>query len=258
MKEKNIFIHASEHSFLLSFSEILMLRNYARSKQFKYCSQIGGSESIRDIQEAKNIDADAFEFKIVESLFSVSKIMQALQKTYSDCLEELSSKYIFINISNQESLNLVKNLKTYKLPDSLNKTKIILNYDRRALIKYFYQLKNNNFEVLQYESNINKLIFDSYEGINNNSFLISISGGITYKSLENLLKTNLPFDFIKTGLFSIKTTQECRVDLKNLLTQYQSLEAKLINIMSNSINNKSNYLEKRKIHLTNFLLDLLN
>ena len=83
----------------------------------KYCSQIGGSESIRDIQEAKNIDADAFEFKIVESLFSISKIIQALQKTYSDSLEELSSKYIFINISNQESLNLVKNLKTYKLPD---------------------------------------------------------------------------------------------------------------------------------------------
>ena len=121
MKEKNIFIHASEHSFLLSFSETLMLRNYARSKQFKYCSQIGGSESIRDIQEAKNIDADAFEFKIVESLFSITKIIQALQKTYSDCLEELSSKYIFINISNQESLNLVKNLKTYKLPDSLMK-----------------------------------------------------------------------------------------------------------------------------------------
>ena len=59
-----------------------MLRNYARSRKFKYCSQIGGSESIRDIQEAKNIDADAFEFKIVESLFSISKIIQALKKTY--------------------------------------------------------------------------------------------------------------------------------------------------------------------------------
>ena len=28
MKEKNTFLHASEHSFLLSFSEILMLRNF--------------------------------------------------------------------------------------------------------------------------------------------------------------------------------------------------------------------------------------
>ena len=258
MKEKNIFLHASEHSFLLSFSEILMLRNYARAKKFFYCSQIGGSESIRDIQEAKNIDADSFEFKIVESLFSISKIIQALQKTYSDCLEELSSKYIFINISNQESLNLVKNLKTFKLPDSIKDLKIILNYDRRALIKYFYKLKNNNFEVFQYESNINKLIFNSHKEITNNSFLISISGGITYKSLENLLNTKIKFNYIKTGLFSIKINKNSKIDLKNYLTQYQSLEAKLINIMSNSISNKSNYLEKRKIHLTSFLLDLLN
>ena len=258
MKEKNIFIHASEHSFLLSFSEILMLRNYARGKKFKYCSQIGGSESIRDIQEAKNIDADAFEFKIVESLFSISKIIQALEKTYSDYPEELSTKYIFINISNKESLNLVKELKTFKFPNYLKETKIILNYDRRALIKYFYKLKNNNFEVFEFESNINKLIFDSNKEIINNSFLISISGGITYKSIEKLLKTKTSINFIKTGLFSIKIDSESKFDLENYLTQYQSLEAKLINIMSNSINNKSNYLEKRKIHLTNFLLDLLN
>ena len=185
MKEKNIFIHASEHEFLLSSSEILMLRNYARSRKFRYCSQIGGSESIRDIQEAKNIDADAFEFKIVESLFSISKIIQALQKTYSDCLEELASKYIFINISNRESLNLLKNLKTYKLPNYLKETKIIINYDRRSLVKYFYKLKNNNFEVLNYESDINKLIFDSHKQIINNSYLISISGGMTSQSLEN-------------------------------------------------------------------------
>ena len=258
MKEKNIFIHASEHAFLLSSSEILMLRNYARSRKFKYCSQIGGSESIRDIQEAKNIDADSFEFKIVESLFSIAKIIQALEKTYSDCLEELLSKYIFINISNRESLNLVKNLKTYKFPNYLKKTKIIINYDRRSLIKYFYKLENNNFEVFNYESDINKLIFDSHREIIDNSFLISISGGMTPKSLENLFKTEISFDFIKTGLFSIRVNQENKIDLKNYLIQYQSLEAKLINIMSNSINNKSNYLEKRKIHLTNFLLDFLN
>ena len=258
MKEKDILLHASEHCFLLSFSEILMLRNFARAKKFNYCSEIGGSESIRDIQEAKNIDADAFEFKIVESLFSISKIIQALQKTYSDCPEELSSKYIFINISNNESLNLLKDLKTYQLPNCFKKTKIIINYDRRALIKSFYKLKNNNFEVSQYESNVNKIIFDSQKEIINHSFLISISGGLTHKSLENLLKTKITFNFIKTGLFTINIKRHNIIDLKKFLTQYQSLEAKLINIMSNSINNKTNYLEKRKIHLTNFLLDILN
>ncbi len=258
MQEKNIFIHASEHDFLLSSSEILMLRNYARSRKYKYCSQIGGSESIRDIQEAKNIDADAFEFKIVESIFSILKIIQALQKTYSDCLDELELKYIFINISNKESLNLIKKLKTYKLPNYLKETKIIINYDRRSLARCLYKLKDNNFEVFNYESDINKLIYDSHKEIMDNSYLISISGGMTSKSLENLFKTDISFQFIKTGLFSIKINKENIIDFKNKLIKYQSLEAKLIKIMSNSINNKSNYLEKRKIHLTNFLLDFLN
>ena len=149
-------------------------------------------------------------------------------------------------------------MKFYKLPDCLKETKIILNYDRRALIKNFYKLKNNNFEVFKYESNINQIIFDSHKEIINNTFLISISGGITYKSLENLLETQISFDFIKTGLFSININNDNKTNLKNYLTQYQSLEAKLIKIMSNSISNKTNYLENRKIHLTNFLLDLYN
>ena len=104
MKGKNIFIHASEHSFLLSSSEILMLRNYARSNKFKYCSQIGGSESMRDIQEAKNMDADAFEFKIVESLFSISK--------------QLNSS---ISVISPESQNFILN--DSKLDSILNKDK---------------------------------------------------------------------------------------------------------------------------------------
>ena len=258
MQKEDILLHASEHQFLLSFSETLMLRNYSRNKEYKYCSQIGGSESIRDIQEAKNIDADAFEFQIVESLFSISKIFQALEKTYSDCLEELSSKYIFINISNNESLNLLKELKYNQLPECFKQTKFIINYDRRNLIKCFFNLKNNDFEVYQYEEKINRLIFDSHKEIRNNKFLISISGGITYKSLENLIKAKISFDFVKTGFFSIKTNQINMNNLKKNLFHYQSLEAKLIKVMSSSINNKTNYLEKRKIHLTIYLVDLLN
>ena len=98
IKSNDIFLNASEHLFLLSSSETLMLRNYSRFKKFNYCSQIGGSESIRDIQEAKNIDADAFEFQIVESLFSLSKIIQAFQKSYCDSMKNFPLNYFFINI----------------------------------------------------------------------------------------------------------------------------------------------------------------
>mgnify|MGYP001403902529 CR=1 FL=1 len=258
MNSRNIFLHASEHIFLLSSSESLMLRNYSRIKEFKYCSQIGGSESIRDIQEAKNIDADAFEFQIVESLFSMSKIIQALQKTYSDDIDQLTSKYIFINISNKESLDLLIDLENHKFPQFFNKSKIIINYDRRALIKSFYKLKNNNFEVIEYESEINQIIFDSYQKINKNKYLISISGGITLESLENLIKKSIPFDILKTGLFSIKIDQQDKYDLNNALINFQSLEVKLVQIMNNSIKNKTSYLANRKTHLTNYLVDFLN
>jgi len=258
MLSNKVFLNASEHLFLLSSSESLMLRNYSRFQKFKYCSQIGGSESIRDIQEAKNIDAEAFEFQIVESLFSITKIIQSLEKIYFDDLELLESKSIFINISNQENINLINDLKNYKFPDFLKKTLIIINYDRRELTKNFFNLKNNDFEVSQYEEEINKYIFDSIKKYNDDKFLISISGGITFQSLESLLKEERKIDFIKTGLFSINTNNKDKLKLQKSLHNFQLLEAKLIGIMNNSIRNKTNYLNKRKVHLNNYLADLIN
>lgn len=254
----DIFLHGSEHLFLLGSSESLMLRNYSRFQKFKYCSQIGGSESIRDIQEAKNIDAEAFEFQLVESLFSITKITQALEKTYLDNLNALESKSIFINITNQENLNLINNLENYKFPDFLKKTSIIINFDRREIIKNLYKINNNNFEVSHYEEEINKIIFDSYRKNNSKKLLISISGGITFKSLEKLFKEDIKIDFIKTGLFSIQINNENKLKIKKSLFHFQSLETKLIGIMKNSIENKTNYLNKRKTHLTDYLVDLLN
>tara|TARA_Y100000739_G_C20588424_1_gene456576 strand:+ start:351 stop:1058 length:708 start_codon:yes stop_codon:yes gene_type:complete len=235
-----------------------MLRNYSRFKKYNYCSQIGGSESIRDIQEARNIDADAFEFQIVESIFSISKIMQALQKTYYDDLSELSSKYIFLNISNNSSLDLLNELKNFKIPDFLKNENIIINFDRRSLVKSIYKLKDNDFEVKEYEDEVNKLISYYIKKIHRNHFLISISGGITYESLIKLLNMKITFHYIKTGLFSVKIYNEDKIKIKNTLFSYQSLETKLINILSSSITNKTNYLENRKKHLTKYLVDLLN
>lgn len=235
-----------------------MLRNYSRSRKFKYCSQIGGSESIRDIQEAKNIDADAFEFQIVESLFSVSKIIQALSRTYSDSIDKLASKFIFINISSKESLDLLTDLKNIDLPIFLNKGNIVINFDRRGLIKSLFKLQNENFEVADYEKEINGLILDSQIQNNLQDFLISISGGVNQESLSQILSTEIVIDFIKTGLFTIKNNKEDKDELKRKLYHFQSLEVKLINIMSNSLSNKTNYLKRRKNHLTDYLLDVLN
>ena len=77
-KKKNklkIFLNSSQHIFDLGLSETIMLRNYANKNNWKFCSMIGGSESIRDLEESKNLFVDAFEFPLVESSFSLLKIL---------------------------------------------------------------------------------------------------------------------------------------------------------------------------------------
>ena len=53
MSNTQIYLNSSEHLFNLSFSETLMLRNFAKSNGLNFSSMIGGPESIRDIQEAR-------------------------------------------------------------------------------------------------------------------------------------------------------------------------------------------------------------
>ena len=71
-----IFLNSSQHIFDLELSETIMLRNYANKNDWKFCSMIGGSESIRDLEESKNLFVDAFEFPLVESYFSLQKSFQ--------------------------------------------------------------------------------------------------------------------------------------------------------------------------------------
>ena len=110
---------------------------------------------------------------------------------------------------------LLKNLNNFQFPKFLNKRNFVINYDRRALIRSFFKIKNNNFEVSNYEQKVNKLIYKSIKESNKNKFFISVSGGINYEGLRNLLKEDINLDFIKTGLFTIKNKKESPVNLKN-------------------------------------------
>ena len=79
MPTNKIILNASEHFLNLGYSGTLMLRNYARANHFHFCSMIGGTESIRDIQEARNLCSEAFEFHFIESDFSLKKIIKAFE-----------------------------------------------------------------------------------------------------------------------------------------------------------------------------------
>lgn len=256
---KKVILHASEHFFNLNYTEILMLRNYSYKNNYLFSSMMGGSESIRDIQEARNLDVDVFEFPLVESLFSLKKIFSALERVFLDNIEVLSSKYLFINLSTYQSINeILKDIKKIKIPSFLSESNIIFNFDRKMLVRSKNKLTNNSFEVFHYEKELNLKIFKIIEDLKNSNFLFCISGGIINESLKNFLNFKIQPNFIKTGLFSCPLRSNITFkDYSKIILNYQSTEAKLLNLMRTSLNNKHNYLEHRQFHMMNYIIESL-
>ena len=58
-----------------------MLRNYSKLNKLRFCTMAGGSESIRDIQEAKNF-TDGLNL-IWWNLFALDKIFNSVIKVFS-------------------------------------------------------------------------------------------------------------------------------------------------------------------------------
>ena len=116
MHNNEVFLNASEHLFNLGLSETLMLRNYARNHKFKFCTMIGGGESIRDIYEASNLNSEAFEFTLIESKFALNKIFSAISQVYINKLETLRDAKIFINISTSDGMQMLMDLERIILP----------------------------------------------------------------------------------------------------------------------------------------------
>ena len=252
---KEVFLNASEHLFNLSFSETLMLRNYSKINKLRFCTMAGGSESIRDIQEAKNLQADGLEFNMVESLFALDKIFNSITKVFSN-KKSIKDLKIFINISSPDGMKLTARIKDLRLPLYFKRSNIIFNFDRRSLIKIFKNIKNNNFQSLDYEEEINPIIYEKIEILKENGFEVSLSGGINRASLENILNSNFEIDYLKTGLFSIKLNKNNLIDLFQDILFYQKLEAKLLKLMRDSIHFRFNYINQRHIHLMNYLAEV--
>ena len=257
MNNNEVFLNASEHLFNLSFAETLMLRNYSKINKLSFCTMAGGSESIRDIQEAKNLQADGLEFNMVESLFALDKIFNSIIKIFSnkDSIDKLK---IFINIASPDGMKLTTIIRDLILPSEFKHSNIIFNFDRRSLIKTFYDIKNDNFQSLDYEENINPLIYDSIRILEENGFESSLSGGINRASLENILNSTTRIGYLKTGLFTIKLKKKNLIDLFQDIYFYQKCEAKLLKLMSDSINFRFNYINQRHIHLMNYLAEVKN
>ena len=94
-------------------------------------------------------------------------------------------------------------------------------------------VKNNDFELRNFENLINSSI-KKVNKITDNKFQYSISGGIDKQSISELEKYNLKPNFIKTGMFTIKT-QLFDKDLLTHIYNLQSLERKLMSLMNQCI-----------------------
>ncbi len=251
MSNNQIYLNSSEHLFNLSFSETLMLRNFAKSNGLNFSSMIGGPESIRDIQEARNLFANALEFDSVESPFAISKICSAVKKTFKN-EAEIEKIKIIINISTPDGINLVENINALEIPKFLKKSNFIFNFDRRKITKNLMNIVNDDFEYSEYENQLNPMIFRNINNLMEKKFLTSVSGGITKNSLLNIYKQKVP-NYIKTGLFTILSQTKSLKELQNCIIQYQRLEERLLNLMGESIYYRHIYLNRRQVHLKGYL-----
>lgn len=252
LKNQELFLNSNEHTFELGFADNLMLRNYSRLNNFYFCSMIGGAESIRDLQESKNIFADAFEFPMIESLFAIKKIFIALNKVFTNDNYSLKNKFIFINIASINGLKLLNELNDLILPEYLTKKNIIFNFDRRSITKSIGLVKNDNFEMEDFEEEINSLILNKINFIKEKSFRFSVSGGIKEKSFKFMKEMDLSPDFLKTGLFTINSNYESD-KMCQTISDSQSLELKIISQMNKCLIYKHNYLNIRELHLRNYI-----
>ena len=189
---------------------------------------------------------------MVESLFALDKIFNSITKVFSNkkSIEDLK---IFINISSPDGMELTARIKDLRLPLYFKRSNIIFNFDRRSLIKIFNNIKNNNFQSLDYEEVINPMIYEQIKILKENGFESSLSGGINRVSLDNILNSNIKIGYLKTGFFSIKLNKNNLFDLFKDILFYQKLEAKLLKLMRDSIHFRFNYINQRHIHLMNYL-----
>ena len=220
---------------------------------------MGGSESLRDLQESRSLGADVFEFPLVESIFSLKKILNALQKVFADDLAILNNKLIFINICTFDGLEILENLSNLQLFEHIDASNLVFNFDRKMLVKSEKLIKKDSFEVFEYEKDINDKIFGIIKKYNFKSkFNFSISGGIRNESLISFFEYDCKPNFIKTGMFTFPIKNKKSIEsLKKQVLHFQCIEADLLKIIKDSLQFKNDYVVRRQDHMINYIINKL-
>jgi len=217
---------------------------------------MGGPGSLRDIKESRSMGADVFEFPLVESIFSLKKILNSLKKVFADDLQMLKNKLIFINICTFDGLESLENISNLQFLEFIYELNFVFNFDRKMIIFSKNSLKEDSFDVIEYEKYINQIIFGIIKKHNDvSTFKFSISGTIGNECLASFWANNLKPNFIKIGMFTLPIINKISLDvLKEQVLSFQAIEADLLEIIKKSFKFKNDYVFRRQENMINYNL----
>ena len=240
------YLNSCEHELNLTFHEILLLRNFCWTNGIMFCSSIGGCESIKDLEKSRSLGAEAIEFPIVESKYSLIKIFSSIEKVFLNKQKFIKQYKLFINIGTLNGINILYDIKDFVLPNNLKEHNVVFIFDRVDIAKDIYSADDNKNEINKNYIQVNKYISDAIGKLNNQGFSHCISGGINYESLKIFDQNNLNKPkFIKFGLFTIVNSNNKIIDLMNIINQLKAAESKLLNLILNALIQKENFLKDR-------------
>ena len=248
------FLNLGEHKFNLSFSEILLLRQFSNKFKCEICSSIGGCESIRDLQQSKILNINTFEFQFIESTFAMTKIFSSMNKVFKDNLNITKKLKIFISLSSEDGLNIYKDINFHNLIEKNIFDFITFTFDRRRLCKNLFKLKNNNFEVSKYSDEVDRRISIFLNENKQRKFKVGISGGIDLEQIKINQKEYKKFDFINTGLFTLNIDKS--TDIIKKIKEKQIQETQILKTMKEIILQKNIYVSSRFSHLQKYIKEL--
>ena len=248
MESNSNFLHSNENFLNLGYPEILMLRNYARKNNYKFCSMIGGSGSIRDIYQGINLKSDAFEFTLVESIFSIGRIFATIKNICLEEVDTLRHAKIFINISTPDGMSMVLDSINQIKPDFLNKSDIIFNFDITSLLYNYTNIKEITLDSLNYNNKIYSMTLQRINYLNNLNYLTSVSGLNSKESLFIIMNNDILPNYIRTELFSINILNGVE-ELYNNIRRFNEIELNLLTILKKSFYEKYRSIEMRELNL---------
>ncbi len=203
---------------------------------------IGGCESIRDIQESKDLSADAYEFPLVESVFALRKIVSAIHNVFEKDAEPLNNQKLFINIETEDGIKMLNECSRVKLPYPLEPTNIIFNFNRISLADSIYGSSQNDHDGFGHKTSVNQIIVKKMLELSEFKYSFSISGGVNESCISELKAYGSVPTFVRTGLFTFNVSS-LGPRAEKIIKDSKNLEKNTLQLLNGHIDYKYNTLK---------------